>query len=115
GASLPHGASSLARNSLINVLGQLAPGAIAGAAGPPLLNGLGGARFGVLPLAWAAGGWFSVFDLGLGRATTHVVATEGPTTDKGHTRNIVLLIIAGLFVVGCAAGLVAAFTTPYLI
>jgi O-antigen/teichoic acid export membrane protein len=41
---------------------------------PYVVRGLGPSRFGVLALAWAVLGYVSVFDLGLGRATTKFVA-----------------------------------------
>jgi O-antigen/teichoic acid export membrane protein len=106
---------SLARNSLINVLGQIVPVAVAFAAIPLLLSSLGRDRFGLLTLAWAAVGWFSVFDLGLGRAATYVVATGPATRDRAHVRSMALMIIAALFGLGCAAGAVAAATAPLLV
>ncbi|MCI0403070.1 MAG: flippase, partial [Acidobacteria bacterium] len=41
---------------------------------PPIIAGLGAERFGLLALAWAVLGYFNIFDLGLGRATTKFVA-----------------------------------------
>jgi len=65
---------SLARNSVFNLLGQGIPFLAALVAIPPLIRGLGTDRFGVLTLAWMVIGYFSLFDLGLGRALTQVVA-----------------------------------------
>jgi len=108
-------APSLARSSVINVFGQIVPVAVAFAAIPFLLNGLGRDKFGLLTLAWAAVGWFSVFDLGLGRATTHVVASGHGTGTQRHTRSMALMTIAALFVLGCIAAAAAAAATPFLI
>ena len=41
---------------------------------PILIEGLGTARFGLLTIAWMVVGYFSLFDLGLGRALTKLVA-----------------------------------------
>lgn len=43
---------------------------------PPLIKALGAPRFGVLSLAWIIIGYFSLFDLGLGRALTKLVADK---------------------------------------
>jgi O-antigen/teichoic acid export membrane protein len=64
----------LARNTVLNVLGQVVPVAVAVAAIPYVVGGLGVSRFGVLTLAWAALGYFGVMDLGLGRAATKFIA-----------------------------------------
>lgn len=63
-----------ARNLLLNLCGQLAPLIAAVLAIPPLLHALGVERFGMLTIAWMVIGYFSVFDLGLGRAMTQAVA-----------------------------------------
>ena len=70
----------LARNTVWNLGGQVAPLVVAIFAIPPLIKGLGTDRFGVLTLAWVVIGYFSLFDLGLGRALTKLVAgQEGKT------------------------------------
>ncbi len=65
---------SLARNTVWNLVGQVSPLVIAAFTIPPLIRRLGVERFGVLTLAWALVGYFSLFDLGLGRALTKVVS-----------------------------------------
>jgi O-antigen/teichoic acid export membrane protein len=67
-------AHQLAKNTIWNMVGQVLPLAIAIVSIPRLVHGLGTARFGILTLAWAVTGYFSVFDLGLGRALTKLVA-----------------------------------------
>lgn len=61
------GGRRLARNVLWNLLGNGAPLLVALPAIPLLIEGLGTARFVVLTLAWMVVGYFSLFDLGLGR------------------------------------------------
>ena len=43
---------------------------------PYLIDALGVARFGVLSLAWVVVGYFSLFDMGLGKAMTQLVAKK---------------------------------------
>lgn len=64
----------MARNTIWQVVGQLLPLFIAAVSIPLLLKRIGVDRFGVLTLAWALVGYFSLFDLGLGRALTKVVS-----------------------------------------
>jgi O-antigen/teichoic acid export membrane protein len=60
---------------------------------PRLIAGLGTERFGVLSLAWMVIGYFSLFDLGLGRALTRLVAEK---LGGGKHSEIPALIWTGL-------------------
>jgi O-antigen/teichoic acid export membrane protein len=64
----------IARNTLLNIAAQILPLAVAVLTIPPLVSGLGEARFGLLALSWVILGYFGVFDLGMGRAATRFVA-----------------------------------------
>ena len=66
--------SLLARNTVWNLLGQVAPMGVAVFAIPMLIRHIGTDRFGILTIAWMVVGYFSLFDLGLGRAMTNLVA-----------------------------------------
>jgi len=66
--------SLLARNTIWNLLGQLVPIVVGVLVIPKLIRGLGTDRFGVLSIAWMIVGYFSVFDLGIGRALTALIA-----------------------------------------
>src|SRR5216110_919616 len=66
----------LARNTIWNLLGSGAPMLVAVVCIPILIRGLGKERFGVLTLAWALIGYASLFDLGVGRALTQLVARK---------------------------------------
>ena len=76
---------TLARNTIWNMVGQGAPLLVALFAIPLLIKGMGTDRFGVLTLAWAVVGYFSLFDLGLGRALTKLVAEKlGAEIGRAH-------------------------------
>jgi O-antigen/teichoic acid export membrane protein len=81
--------SLLARNTLINLLGHLAPLPVALVTVPLLIAGLGTERFGILSLAWVVIGYFGLFDLGLGRAVTTLVAER---IGSGRDRDIPALV-----------------------
>lgn len=53
---------------------------------PPLLGGLGAETFGLLSLVWAATAISGLFDLGIGRACTKLVAEHRETQRKGALR-----------------------------
>lgn len=92
---------SLKRNALWNLAGTIIPLAAGVALIPYTLNRLGSEAFGVLTLIWGLIGYFSVFDLGVGRAltvqlsqldATRRVAETGPLLRAG----MLLTCIAGL-------------------
>src|SRR6267142_6402191 len=83
----------LARNMLWNLLGNGAPLLVAVFSIPILIQGLGKERFGVLTLAWALIGYASLFDLGLGRALTQLVAKK---LGAGEDREVPPLIWTSL-------------------
>ncbi|HIB84841.1 MAG TPA: flippase, partial [Chromatiaceae bacterium] len=105
----------LARNVLWNLLGTGAPLLVAIVAIPILIDGLGTARFGVLTLAWMVVGYFSLFDLGLGRALTKLVAEK---LGKGLDDEIPALIwtaISLMTVLGVLGAVVVAALSPWLV
>jgi len=95
------GGRLLARNALINLFGQLTPLLAAYFAIPRLVRGMGTESFGVLALTWSFIGYFSLFDLGLGRALTKLVSEKlGAGLDKeipGLVRtSLFLMLVPGL-------------------
>lgn len=100
--SVSPGARRLARDMGYNFLGQGLPLIVALFAMPPLIHGLGDARFGLLTIIWVVVGYFSLFDLGLGRALTHLVAERHAEDEEQLSAIIwsVLLFLLGLGVIG---------------
>jgi len=64
----------LARNTVLNFIGQALPLLVGILVIPFIIRSLGTERFGILTLAWIVIGYFSLFDMGLSRATTKFVA-----------------------------------------
>jgi len=66
--------SILARNTIISFIGLAVPYFVAFFTMPFVIKLLGVERFGILSLVWLVFGYFGIFDLGLGRATTKYIA-----------------------------------------
>ena len=92
---------SLKRNALWNLAGTAIPMAAGLALIPFTLNRLGSEAFGVLTLVWGLIGYFSVFDLGVGRALTvqlSQLTATGRVSDAGPLvrAGMLLTLAAGL-------------------
>jgi len=94
------GSRLLARNVVLSLLSQVLPAVAAVFSIPILASFLGPERLGILTLAWLVVGYFSFFDLGLGRALTQVVAARLPTPQAASLPGIIWTAWASLGVVG---------------
>lgn len=106
---------SLARNSVFNLFGQGVPFLAALVAIPPLIRGLGTDRFGVLTLAWMVIGYFSLFDLGLGRALTQVVSERVGAGRDTVAPPLVWAALALMFALALVGTLVTSLLAPWLV
>jgi O-antigen/teichoic acid export membrane protein len=66
----------LRRNVVLNLFGWALPAVAALVSIPLLARGLGPARYGLVALTWSSVSIFSLFDFGLGRALTRIVAEK---------------------------------------
>jgi O-antigen/teichoic acid export membrane protein len=97
----------LVMNSLLNAVGQGVPILVAIGSVPLLLRGLGTERTGLLTLSWSVIGYASLFDFGLGRALTQVVAERRHQQATSHDLpRVVSSALAAMLLIGCAAGMV---------
>lgn len=94
----------LARNVAANLIGWALPAVAALAAIPALVRALGPTRFGVLALAWSLVGYFSLFDLGLGRALTQLLAERAGTPEERDSPRLAWASLVALSVVGLVGG-----------
>jgi O-antigen/teichoic acid export membrane protein len=79
---------------------------------PYIVNGLGTDGYGILSIAYVVLGYFSVFDLGLSRATVKFVA-EHLSPEKIHKiPELVWTSLSLLVLLGCAGGLLVAAFVP---
>jgi O-antigen/teichoic acid export membrane protein len=105
----------LARNTLLNLLGQGLPMAVAIVTIPIVIGGLGVERFGVLTIAWMAIGYFSLFDLGLGRALTQILASRLGTADHGTVPRLAWTALAATTLFGLLGAILLALLGPWLV
>ena len=105
----------LARNVVWNLIGSGAPMLVAFFCIPVLVRGLGTDRFGVLALAWALIGYASLFDLGLGRALTQLVAKKIGAGEGNEIPVLVWTSLILMLLVGFIGVLVAFVLSPWLV
>jgi O-antigen/teichoic acid export membrane protein len=103
------------RNTVWNLLGQVLPLAVGLFAIPAIVRSLGTERFGLLTLVWMVVGYFSLFDFGLGRALTSLVAQKIGESREEELPS--LISTAKLLMLGfsIAGGLVFALAAPWLV
>lgn len=109
------GGRTLVRNMIWNLLGQGAPLFVALFAIPFLIRGLGTERFGVLVLAWMVVGYFTLFDLGIGRATTKYTSEYLAKKAFPELNRLIWTSLLTLFAIGILGTVVIYSLAPYLV
>lgn len=95
----------LARHTLFNLIGLGTPLLFALVSIPALVQALGPERFGLLTMIWAVTSYFSLFDLGLGRALTQqlaIILDQKLDTEVGPLCGTALLLMSAIGVLGGA-------------
>lgn len=100
--------------TILNLAGQVLPFPVGVVAIPLLLGQLGSSRFGFLSLIWGASAYLSVFDLGLGRATTRAVSAALSTDDPKNVPKIVWSASAAQGIGGILAAVAIAAAAGFL-
>jgi O-antigen/teichoic acid export membrane protein len=106
---------TLAKNSLINLAGFALPLAVGLVTIPLIVRGFGVERFGLLTLAWAIIGYFSLFDLGIGRAITQLTAER---LGNSPAKDVAKLVWTGLFLMSLfalAGAMMTAILAPWFV
>jgi len=105
----------IARNTLINLIGQAIPLLVGVLTIPYVVHGLGTDRFGLLSLAWVVLGYFTIFDLGLGRATTKFVAEALGKGERDQVPQILWTAVSFQLVLGLVGAVVLFEITDLLV
>jgi O-antigen/teichoic acid export membrane protein len=107
--------ASLVRSTALNFIGLGVPLVVAFFSIPVLTRALGTDRFGILSLAWLVLGYFSLFDFGLGRAMTKVVAEKIGLGEEDGIPAPVWTSLLLMLALGLCGSVVAALITPWLV
>jgi len=104
----------LARNAFWNLLGMVLPLLVALWAIPVLIDGMGVERFGLMTVVWVAVGYFSLFDLGIGRAVTKLVAERLGTSRMQELPALIRTGLTLMWGLGLLAAVVVGLMAPWL-
>lgn len=99
--------------SIWNLLGTGIPFGVAIVCMPLLLHNLGADRYGLLILAWAVVGYFSIFDFGLSRAITQLVA-RAYAVSPAEAAPVIATGVLALGIFGLAGGSILYLAAPFL-
>jgi len=105
----------LARNTVLNLAGRIVPLLVGIATIPYVIHHLGPDRYGLLSLAWIVVGYFVVFNLGIGPATTKFVAE---LLGKGEIEKLPELVWTAFVSQSCfglAGGILLAIFSPVVV
>lgn len=105
---------TMIQNSTYSLLGFAIPMLVAVGTMPFLVSRLGNAKFGLLSIAWVLVGYFSIFDLGIGRALTRSVAMLVGEGSVQEMRETIGTGMALLLFVGALGTIVCILISGYL-
>lgn len=102
-------------NTFYNLIGKALP-LVAGLFCIPILIGkIGLARFGILTLAWTVMGYFGLFDMGIGRATTKYVAEYLALKKHEQLPALIWTSLILLLALGSIGALLVYLISPFLV
>lgn len=105
----------LARNTVLNLVGRVVPLLVAILTVPYVIHHLGPDRYGLFSLAWIVIGYFALFDLGIGPATTKFVAELLGKGEIEKLPELVWTAVATQTCLGLVGGLLLAALSPFLV
>lgn len=105
----------VAKNTVYNLLGYGLPLIVAIGLIPPLINGLGEERFGILSLSWVIIGYFSFLDFGIGRALTKFIAEKIGLNQKEEIPKIFWTSFFLMFAISSTFAILLIFLSNYYV
>lgn len=105
----------LTKNALYNIFSQITPILIGILTIPILIKQLGTEVFGVLTIAWMVIGFFSIFDLGIGRAITVFCSDRLVTKEQSEIPEILWTALSILAVFGILTSITILLTADQIV
>lgn len=105
----------LARNTFLNLIGRIVPLLVAVLATPFVIHHLGPDRYGLYSLALVVVGYFALFNLGIGPATTKYVAELLGKGEANGLPELVWTSVASQTCLGLVGGILLAAASPFLV
>lgn len=105
----------LAKNTLYNLIGQVAPIIVAFFAIPFLIKGMGTERFGLLTIVWIIIGYFGFLDFGIARALIQLIAEKIGEDKQEELPSLVRTALLLLFIIGIIGAIILYAITPWLL
>jgi len=105
---------SVARNTIWNMIGFCAPMLVALFCFPPIIHGLGKEQFGLLSLVWMLVGYFTIFDMGIGRALTRLAAERIGQNREQDLPGLFWTSCLIMLLLGTVAGIIVFAISPWL-
>lgn len=105
----------LTRSVTWNFIGLIIPLVVAFVCIPVLIHGLGEERFGLLTIIWMGVGYFSLLDMGIGRALTKIVSELYGRDSIESVASLIWSSLVMLLVLGVFGGVVLVFSSNYII
>lgn len=105
----------VARGTILNLLGQGLPLVVGLLALPLIVRGLGPESYGAFSVAWALLAYFTLFDFGLGRATTKFVAELHGVSEPCDIRPIIRASVRLQLLFASVGALLFAAAVPVLV
>lgn len=110
-----HTSSLIAKNTVYNLLGNTIPILFAIAFIPPLIDGLGTERFGILSIAWMIIGYFGFFDFGIGKGLTKDISEKIGLNQTETIPTVFWSSIILMSIISLVAALLLSFFIPTFI
>ena len=82
---------------------------------PTLINKLGTEKFGILSIVWIVIGYFSLFDFGLSRSLTKIIAEKINVSDQKEIKNIVITALTLMVILGITGGIFSFLINSWLV
>lgn len=101
-------------HSFTNILGQAIPMVVGLFMVPLLINQIGTELFGTLTLVWVFIGYFSLFDLGLGRAITYLTVEYSEKQEFSQARRVFWFSIRWMGIIGFVAALILSSASDWI-